>query len=165
MATALGTILLLAGAYLVLDDDEPSSTGPTAPKVSTPPSQTGGDEIPEGFEKFFQDAEEGADGITVTGDPLRLAGTGTTVHNVNITLTSDGPMKFVYRTQNGDTAPRVADRHTSINYKLRGPRAVAQAFVQVLQGSSYATCTITIDGERVSTATARSTYQVVACTG
>ncbi len=163
VATVLGTILLLVGAYMMFveDDDEPSAAGPTAPSVSLQPTQPPRDEIPEGFEKFF----EGGGSLTVTGDPLRNAGTGNTVHNVLITLTSDGPMKYVYRTADGDTAPRLANRQTSMTYNLRGPRAVAQAFVQVINGSTYATCTITVDGVRASTSRATKLYQVVVCTG
>lgn len=163
-ATVLGTILLLVGAYMMFvenDDDEPTATGPTAPNVSLQPIQPPRDEVPEGFEEFFD--RDG--GITVTGDPLKNAGTGTTVHHVVITLTSDGPMKYVYRTQHGDTPVRVANRQTSKTYNLRGPRAVAQAFVQVSNGSTYATCTITVDGVRASTSTARQLYEVVVCTG
>ncbi len=148
--------------YVENEDAQPSAEGPTAPQVSLQPIQPPRDEIPDGFEKFFED---GGGAVTVTGDPLKLAGTGTVVHDVTITLTSDGPMKYVYRTQHGDTAVRVANRQTSVNYKLRGPRAVAQAYVQQLDGASYATCSISIDGERVSTATAKETYQVVVCTG
>ena len=84
---------------------------------------------------------------------------------MTITLTADGPMKYVYRTKDGTTAPRTANRQTSMSYELRGPRAVAQAFVQQIGSSTYATCSITVDGERVSTETARKTYQIVACTG
>lgn len=165
VATVLGTILLLVGAYMMFvenDEDEPTAAGPTAPQVSLQPTQPPRNELPEGFEKFFDDA---GGAVTVTGDPLKNAGTGTTVHHVVITLTSDGPMKYVYRTQHGDTPVREANRRTSMTYDLRGPRAVAQAYVQVGNGSTYATCTITVDGVIASTSTARQPYQVVVCTG
>lgn len=165
VATVLGTALIAASGYLYLQGpEEKTSATPRAPKVSLQPTQPPRDEIPKNFEKFFEGADQDGS-VTVTGDPLQNAGTGKTIHKVTITLTADGPMKYVYRTKDGTTAPRTANRQTSMSYELRGPRAVAQAFVQQIGSSTYATCSITVDGERVSTETARKTYQIVACTG
>ncbi|MDR7086414.1 hypothetical protein J2X11_001253 [Aeromicrobium panaciterrae] len=162
LATVLGTILLLAGAYMVFveNNDEPSTEGPTAPKVSVQPIQPPRDEIPEGFEKFF---EAGGGTTTVTGDPLKNAGTGNTIYEVTITLRGNGPFKYMIRTQAGDSTPMSSSSTVTITKRLRGPRAVAQAFVQAL-GTS-ATCTIAIDGKVVSSATASKRYQVTGCTG
>lgn len=161
VATVLGSILLLAGAYMVFveNSDEASIEGPTAPKVSVQPIQPPRDEIPEGFEKFF----EGGGPTTVTGDPLKNAGTGNTIYDVTITLRGNGPFKYVIRTQAGDSAVTSASSTVTITKRLRGPRAVVQAYVQAL-GTS-ATCTIAIDGKVVSSATASTRYEVTVCTG
>lgn len=165
VATVLGTILLLVAGYLVLRDgsEDPVPALPQAPKVSLQPTQPPRDEVPDSFEKFFEGANGG--GLTATGDPLKLAGTGSIVYNVTITLTSDGPMRYVYRFHDGDTPVRTANGRTSITRKLRGPRAVAQGYVQRMEGATYASCSITIDGVVVDTNTARKLYQVTACTG
>lgn len=160
VATILGTILLLAGAYMLFveNTDEASTEGPTAPKVSLQPIQPPRDEVPKGFEDFFEGG-----GTTVTGDPLKNAGTGNTVFEVTITLRGNGPFKYVIRTKAGDSAPASSSSTVTITERLRGPRAVAQAFVQAL-GTS-ATCTISIDGKVVSSATASKRYEVTGCTG
>jgi hypothetical protein len=168
VATVLGTLLVLAGAYMVVvENDEPSSSGPTAPKVSIPPRVTNDAGIPEGYENFFEGATaaDGSHSVTASSDPLKIARRDSRIVNVTITLTSDGPMKYAYRTREGPSAPQSANRTASVSLRLRGPTPVAQAFVQLIDGSTYATCTITIDGERVSRATAKKMYQVVACTG
>jgi hypothetical protein len=144
---------------VVEENDEPSSSGPTAPKVSLQPIQPPRDEVPDSFEKFF----DGGGAITVTGDPLKNAGTGNTFFDVTITLRGNGPFKYMIRTQAGDSAPTSASSTVTITKRLRGPRAVAQAFVQAL-GTS-ATCTIAIDGKVVSSATVSKRYHVTGCTG
>ena len=167
-ATILGTALLLVGGYrtLVNDSSAPDSSAGSTPGIPLPLDSP--EDTPSPSEDVVD--PDGTDdqpgwGTSAGGNSFTDVPRNDQIHDVTITLRSDGPMKYMYRFHTGDIGPKDANRSASITKKLRGPRAVAQVFVQVLGSSSYATCTMSIDGEIVSTTTARTTYQVVACTG
>ncbi len=164
MATVLGTALLLAAGYLALPDDssEPSSR-PTS--SATPSPQSTQAERDDASKNPFDPDNGDQLGFGTNGvDPFDNMAGSRQVYDVKINLRSDGQMKFVYRFRTGYTDPKTANGSASISKQLRGPRAVAQVFVQLI-GGTYATCSISIDGETVSTTTIRKMYGVVACTG
>jgi hypothetical protein len=166
-ATVLGVVLLLAVGYRALPDDSPEPTAEPAPSVSVsvPAPDVGTGELPDSFKKALDPGSEGQPGFGTSGkDPFDNMAGSTQIYHVKINLRTDGQMKFVYRYRTGYTDPKTASGSASVSKELRGPRAVAQVFVQLI-GGSYATCSITIDGKTVSTTTAKKMYDVVACTG
>ncbi len=99
-------------------------------------------------------------------DPFAGAASDNTLHKVVIRFTSDGGMYagWRYRTKGGDGS-KIADRTLEVSKTVRGALPVAQAAVQVLQTSTYAKCTIFIDGVAVTTQTAKGVNHVTVCMG
>jgi hypothetical protein len=133
--------------------------------MSVPAPDVGTGDLPDSFKKTLRPGSEGEPGFGTSGkDPFDNMVGSTQIYHVTINLRSDGRMKFIYRYRTGYTDPATANGSASVSKHLRGPRAVAQVFVQLI-GGTYATCSIAIDGKTVSTTTAKKMYDVVACTG
>lgn len=167
VAAVLGAVLLLTVGYRALSGDPlpPAPQAEPAPTVRTQAPDVGTGDLPDSFKKALGSGVAGLPGFGTSGkDPFDNMSGSTQIYHVGINLRTDGRMKFIYRYRTGYSAVSTASGSTSVTRHLRGPRAVAQVFVQLI-GGSYATCSITIDGETVSTTSARKMYDVVACTG
>ena len=99
-------------------------------------------------------------------DPFATASGDDTLHKVVLTFTADGGMYagWRYRSKTG-SGVQVADKSLVLSKTVRGGLPVAQMGVQVLGTSTYASCTISVDGVKVSTQTARGVNHVVVCVG
>jgi hypothetical protein len=116
----------------------------------------------------------GPSGSTKVGTPLKAGGADPfanassdhTLHKVVIRFTSDGAMYagWRYRTKGGEGS-KIASRTLEVSKTVRGALPVAQAAVQSLQTSTYATCTIFVDGVAVTRQTARGVNHVTVCIG
>lgn len=165
VALVLGTALLLAAGYVALPDDPADPAATPTPSATTPSPQSTQAERADAAKNPFDPDNGNQLGIGTNGvDPFDNVAGSHQVYNVKINLRTDGQMKFVYRYRTGYTDPKSANGSVSVSKRIRGPRAVAQVFVQLI-GGTYATCSISIDGETVSSATAKKMYDVVACTG
>lgn len=105
--------------------------------------------------------------LTAGGDdPFATTSSDQTLHKVVIRFTSDGAMYagWRYRTKGGEGL-KVANRTLEVSKTVKGSLPVAQAAVQALQTSTYATCTIIVDGVAVTTQTARGVNHVTVCIG
>ncbi|AXT85583.1 hypothetical protein C6I20_10515 [Aeromicrobium sp. A1-2] len=129
--------------------------------------------LPDALEVEPIDPDE-TDGLAGTGlgakigsdDPFATESGDNTLHKVVLTFTADGGMYagWRYRGKSG-SGVKVADRSLVLTKTVRGGLPVAQMGVQVLGTSTYATCTISVDGVKVSTQTARGVNHVVVCVG
>lgn len=164
-ATVLGSAMLLAAGYLALPDDSLETPRGEAPSVSLPAPDPGTGEVPDDVDNPFDPGSGNQFGFGTNGvDPFDNVTGSHQTYDVEINLRTDGRIKFIYRFRDGSTDPKTANGSTSISKQIPGPRAVAQTFVQLI-GGSYVTCSISIDGETVSTSTTKKMYDVVACTG
>lgn len=164
LALVLGGALILAGGYLLLPEDSPESATVKAPSVTLQPRQLAPNSLPESFEDLTDPENAGVQsGLTSAPDPLSVTSGDTSFHNIRIVLTSRGPMKYAYEFEGKRTGVRTADGRTTISKRLRGPLPAARAYVQAYGRS--ATCTIYVDGSRVSSATAKKQFQGVVCAG
>lgn len=165
-ALVLGTALILAAGYLVLLADSDDASTNSMPSISPPTPQSTQAERVDPSKNPFDPENKDQPGLGTNGvDPLANAAGDTRLHDVTVTLRSDGPIRWLFRTRSGDSAPQDANRSVSFTRRIRGPLPAAQIFVQVIPRSSYATCTISIDGVVVESVTAKKAYQAVACTG
>ncbi len=167
-ATLLGTTLLLVSGYLAFfkDSAEPLTAAQQRPNAQQ--LDVGEDEIPKSFEDLLNPDKPGdgsGSSTSLTGeDPFKGTFDNKRFYDVTITVRSDGPVFIGYRFRSGTEGPYVADRSKTITKRLRGPLPVAQVGVQVFSSSTYATCTIKIDGVTIAQGTAKGTNDVVVCT-
>jgi hypothetical protein len=100
------------------------------------------------------------------GDPFANDTGDNTLHKVVVRFTSDGALYagWRYRTKGGEGL-KVAEQSLTVGKTVRGSLPVAQAAVQVLGTSTYATCSISVDGVTVRSQTARGQNHVVVCVG
>ncbi len=164
-AIVLGAALLLAAGYLALPHDTSDSSSVPTPSA-TPSLQSTQAERIDPSKNPFDPGDGDQRGFGTNGlDPLANAQGDTRIHDVTVTLRSDGPIKWMFRTRAGDGPVQNASGPVSFTKRVRGPLPAAQVLVQVLPRSTYATCSISIDGRRVDSSTSRTAYQVIACTG
>jgi hypothetical protein len=115
-------------------------------------------------------AEPSAGSSSLTGvlgsDPFANDTGDNTLHKVVVRFTSDGALYagWRYRTKGGEGL-KVAEQSLTVGKTVRGSLPVAQAAVQVLGTSTYATCSISVDGVTVRSQTARGQNHVVVCVG
>lgn len=100
------------------------------------------------------------------GDPFAAESSDRALHKVVIRFTSDGGMYagWRYRTKGGE-GTKIASGTLEVSKTVRGGLPVAQAAVQVLQTSTYVTCTIFVDGVAVTKQTAKGVNHVTVCVG
>lgn len=99
----------------------------------------------------------------VSKDPFAKAIGDSSMHKVTITFTSDGPMYLGYRYRSGKTGVRVANHSFSSTKNERGPLPVVELAVRVIGTSTYAKCSITIDGTEVESQTAKGSGHITVC--
>jgi len=126
------------------------------PRVSDPPATA----------KVGPSTKVGSALKTGAVDPFANASSDHTLHKVVIRFTSDGAMYagWRYRSKGGDGS-KIASRTLEVSKTVRGGLPVAQAAVQALQTSTYATCTIFVDGVAVTKQTAKGVNHVTVCVG
>lgn len=99
-----------------------------------------------------------------TEDPFANTEGDTSEHRVSVTFTADGSLYAGYRFRNGGEGIKVAGNSLTVERTVKGPLPLAQVAVQVVGDSTFATCTIKVDGVKVTSQTARGKGYVVVCT-
>lgn len=162
-----GVAIVLGLAFVVLggsSSDKPSAVPPRSTTLPTADfdGRTQDERVRD------QKAAEQQKALNALGsgaeDPFASAEGDTSPHKVSITFTADGSLYAGYRFRNGGEGIKVADRTLTVNRVVNGPLPLAQVGVQVVGDSTFATCTITVDGVTVTTQTARGKGFVVVCT-
>lgn len=98
-------------------------------------------------------------------DPFASRAGDTRMHSVTITITADGAAYAGYRYRDGKRSDvRIVDRRFSITRSVRGPLPIVQIGVQVMSNSTWATCSIAIDGTTTNSQTVRGVNHVGVCT-
>lgn len=163
------TVVLVTGLMMVVGgssgDDGKSGQAALSDSQGFEPYDTGlFDEPPSA-------PPDGADGVEKLGgaaaaNPFANSAGDRKLHKVVITFRSDGALYAGWRYRSkGGSGLKVAERSLTVSQTVRGPLPVAQAAVQVLQTSTYATCVISVDGVAVTSQTARGVNHVIVCLG
>lgn len=84
-------------------------------------------------------------------------------NKVTITLQSDGQMYFGYLFRSGPGNVSFANNTYTASYTVVGGKPFALAAVQAMQGTSYVTCTISINGRLAAQTTARGAGEIAGC--
>ncbi len=174
-AMIAGAVAIVVGLLVIfLGGSSSSGDQPSAepPRSTTGPVQEfdGRTQEQRARDKRAADQQKALDALTTAGDgsggsddPFASSDGDRTRHEVRVTFTADGSLYAGYRFRNGGEGIKVASSSLTIDRTVRGPLPVAQVAVQVLENSTYATCSIEIDGVVVNTQTARGKNHVVIC--
>lgn len=88
---------------------------------------------------------------------------GTGKHEVKIAVKSDGAIRIGYKFTGGKEGLKDADKTFSVTDKVPGAAGLAQVGVQLLDGATNATCTITVDGVEKSKGKTTNQASVAVC--
>lgn len=152
-------MVIVAGSMFWHDKSEETARANPDPQNSAIGAGSEPDET-ETMDSEDSFAFDAADPFAGNGSP------SSTVHNVVVRATSDGPIgRFGYRLRSAESKLVTSSRKSwSAEFDVRGPRPVAQIAVQVSSGATYARCTIFVDGKQSSSYVARGVNHVVVCT-
>lgn len=84
-------------------------------------------------------------------------------NKVTITLRSDGQMYFGYLFRSGPGDVKFLPREFSVSYTVVGGRPLAVVAVQALQGASYVTCSISVNGKLAARSRADGAGEIAGC--
>lgn len=84
-------------------------------------------------------------------------------HEVKISVESDGGIRVGFRFTGGDEGVKDATKTFSRTANVSGSTGLAQVGVQLLDNASFATCTITVDGQKKSTQKTNNQASVAVC--
>ncbi len=172
--TALAVIAFSITAYnLWQDGNTPSASKAKTDKNAIPAGPTGyptfsDSSTPTAGASSTAFGSSNSFGKGVAGaNPFATSIAGDTgPHVVTITVTSDVAAYVGYRYRDKKAGgTKVVGRSFSITRTVPGSRPSGQVGVQVPPNSTYATCSIAIDGKTVVTRRVDGVYGVVVCTG
>lgn len=130
--------------------DYPAFEGPSASPSSGAAGAFGG--------ALFGKGKSGSDPFASS------SGGDTRLHTVTVSIKADGAAYVGYRYRDGRSSnAKVVGRAYSFTRTVRGPLPVAQIGVQVMSTSTYATCSIAIDGTTTVVQTAHGRNNIVVC--
>ncbi|MCW2749074.1 MAG: hypothetical protein JWR83_184 [Aeromicrobium sp.] len=166
-ATSLGCVMLLVAGFMIWNGNSSNSTNGVDGNALAPYQGNTND-----FENL-RPTQAPASGVSLpgfttgasAGDPFANSVGDSSIHRVTISVTSDGAIYVGYRYRNGKKGVKVANGSFSDSRTLHGPLPLAQVGVQVIGNGTYAICSVTIDGAKVVTYTAKGAGHVVVCTG
>jgi len=97
-------------------------------------------------------------------DPFASGYGDTSTHRVTVTVRGDGPLLLSYQYRGRAKKIANANRTFSNSASIDGPYPLAQVFLQVMSPSTFTTCTITVDGSRRVSYTAKGVGHFAVCT-
>lgn len=167
-AIIVGCIMLAIAGIVYLKGDSSDSTNPFEHPNSSArqkyQTDTKGLGIPRPTQRPATDGSlPGFQQPTGTRDPFAKAIGDSSIHKVTISVTSDGAVYVGYRYRSGGTGLKVMDQTFSRTQNERGPLPVVELAVRVIGNSTYATCTVTIDGTKVVSQTAKGGGHITIC--
>ncbi|MDQ3155327.1 MAG: hypothetical protein M3Q98_01165 [Actinomycetota bacterium] len=161
--SALAAAMLIFAGFLFWQNDSADSAGSPLTNGKALNSALGAGSELDKSEVVDSDGELAFDCSNPFGTNVSPS---STVHKVVFRATSDGPIgRLGYVVRWGSTKTVTTSQSSwSTARSVRGPRPVAQLAVQVSAGSTYARCTIVVDGKQASSYVARGVNHVVVCT-
>lgn len=112
-----------------------------------------------------EDLKDSVNPLSPLADPFATSFGGNFKHKITVRLSSDSILKYGIRFRDGFEAEKIVNGGATFTRTVRGGYPLVQVGMRIGPKNAYGTCSVTIDGVKVSSHTIRKGLGVVVCTG